>query len=723
MFLIFGQKKRIESSYFVFMQPTKKNIEIHKKKYGTPKAIAGHTSTSLSNHTSTSLSNQARNYRNIADEPFKNKSDLLWSCESLWNSLQTWRENVRRNEEFVFGDQYLDFIPIYEKQDGYLRAKGKMTERKALAAQGLANPPQYNIIRGVARSIVGSWLNNKTLPICIAQKDDGREESEILTSTLHAVLRKEEYHKFGSAQLLQLIIAAIAAADVVYATRQAGQDVYIDPINLFNIFFDNNMIDNRFKECSMCGYYIDKSIDDVVSMFSQKSKARAAKIRALYQSSYQNEIRKNWAETFTDRRFEKNFYQPDTENWGMCRIYKIWNKEGREGFEIHDRLKGTFYFDIQSTEAELKAENARRIADFRANGIPEEDIAQFIETKEYLLDYQWNVQNITKLYYLTPNGDVLYEDDNPYWHDKPSIIFEIYEFFVGKIYPFITDIIDAQKQINQIASIVQLLVKYSQKNLLFISEKQMGDNTPEDLENKLTSYNAVITYKHEDGNKPPVSVNTIQQAFTPLNSVGMFLQLAEKVSSVFGALQGQTPTAGTPAMRYMQESQNSVTSLNGIFEAINSFNRRICKMVVQLQQQYYENNRYIFNQDTGKTMKFDRDKVKNIDTEISIAENTNTPAYRLMINETLMSLIQLPFEQMEMALNVGEFPFKEKMQNYIQKMKQEAQNAAEQGQQFTPAAMPPELAEQLGQYQFAPELQQELANLPPEVRQYAMNRV
>jgi len=67
----------------------------------------------------------------IKNKEYKNKSDLLFSCENLWNSLQTWRENVRRNEEFVFGDQYFDLIPIYEKYDGLLRTKGRMTERKA----------------------------------------------------------------------------------------------------------------------------------------------------------------------------------------------------------------------------------------------------------------------------------------------------------------------------------------------------------------------------------------------------------------------------------------------------------------------------------------------------------------------------------------------------------------------------------------------------------------
>ncbi|MCL1867591.1 MAG: hypothetical protein FWF72_01395, partial [Paludibacter sp.] len=649
--------------------------------------------------------------KSITAPPFKNKQDLLMSCFNAWNSLQTLREDIRRNEEFVYGDQHSDKTPVYFKDSaGRLRIKDRITERRAYEQQGL-NPPQYNIIRNIIRTVVGNWLNNKTLPVCIAQKDNGQQQSEILTTTLHAVLRKNEYHKFTASQLVQLMISAFAAADVTWANRGGDADVYFDAINIFNIFIDNTMTDNRFKDCALSGYFIDKSIGDVVSMFSDGSPARAAKIRALY-SDVQRERTMNWVETFTDKRQEKDFFLQDNESYGLARIFKIWNVEEREGYEIHDRYKGTYYFDIESTEAELIAENERRMAEQSALGIALEDML--------LLDYNWNVQNITKLYYLTPYGDVLFEKENPYWHGQPSIVFEIYEFFIGKIYPFIKDCIDAQKQVNQTAAITQLLIKYSAKNLLFMPRQAMGDNPREYYENALTSYNAVVDYEAKESGFPtPNFVSTIQQAFAPLNMITMYLNLAEKVSGVYGALQGQPPTAGTPAMMYAQQSQNSVTSLNGVYDAINGFARRMCKMIVQLIQQYYEDNRYIFDQARGKMQKYTREAVKNIDFEISIAENTNTPAYRLMINETLMNMIQLPFEQMEMALDVGEFPFKEKMQNYIAQMKQQAQQAAQQGQQFTPSAMPEDLQQQMGQYQFTPEVQQELENLPPEVQQYA----
>ena len=107
---------------------------------------------------------------------FGSRPNLLMSTYNAWNSLRQWREDIRRNERFVYGDQHAD--KIYDWKTGLT-----MTEREMFQRQGL-QPSQYNIIRNVMRTISGFWASNKTLPTCIAQKDENHEESEILTATL-----------------------------------------------------------------------------------------------------------------------------------------------------------------------------------------------------------------------------------------------------------------------------------------------------------------------------------------------------------------------------------------------------------------------------------------------------------------------------------------------------------------------------------------------------------
>ncbi|MDR2684333.1 MAG: hypothetical protein LBB53_03000 [Prevotellaceae bacterium] len=630
----------------------------------------------------------------------QNRSDLLYSAHAAWQSMSSWRDEARRNEEFIYGDQWLDATSEYFRDSfGVLREKAaKKTERKALQEQGL-NPPQYNILRNIVRTIVGNWLANKTLPVCIAQKDNNQEESEILTATLHAVLRKNEWHKLMFSQLTQTIITAIAGLDITWSDLE--NDVKLEQINIFNFFIDNKTTDIRFRNCSLAGYFIDLTLDDLICAYANENKERENRLRTLYSSDSQEHIIQNWVETFTGRRFEKDFFISDTENSGMCRVFIVQTKEKVSGFEVRDRLTGKMpYLDIWTSEKEFEAENERRRAEQGAMGVLEENML--------LLEYTRKSEMLTKFYHLTPNGEVLLETFNPYWHKNFSIQFEIYEFFIGKIYPFIKDVIDAQKQINQVIAMSQLLTRYGAKDIWFLHERIVNEyeGGEAELENRISKYGAVIKTKGNVGEvPPPVNVNTVSQAFTPLNVVQMYLNLSEKVSGVFGALQGQSAHAGTPAQMYAMQTQNSAITLNGLYEAISGFTVRCAKIIVQLIQQYYTEERYIFNQDKSKFIKYDPSRVKNIDFEISIAENTNTPAYRLMQNDILMQLKQFDTTNrldLKGLVQVGNFPFKEELLQYLSEQEQ----AAAQMQQQQP--IPPELAAQMAQYQLNPELQAQM---------------
>lgn len=638
-------------------------------------------------------------------DDFPAKPNLLLSAFNAWNSLSTWRKDIRRNEEFVFGDQHSDKVWDYSD----CRYK---TERLIYQEQGL-NPSQYNIIRNIIRTIVGVWTNNKTIPSCIAQKDENQEESEILTATLHALYRKNDLWKLDQAQAIQGLITGLMVSKPHYANREGQSDIVNDYIDPFTWFVDNTMKDPRYLDCTLVGYYYDLSIDDVSKHFAKGSPARAKKIRELYANAFDEERITQWVETFTDQRVEKDFFIPDVEHSGLVRVYEVWRKESESCFWVHDYLTGDYYPDFERSERELKAENSRRTAEGEAMGVLPEDIL--------LLEWEWGADNRWKYYYLTPTGNVLDEGVNPFWHERPPIVFELHDFYIGKIYPFVKDLIDTNKQINRLSAQTEMMIKFAAKSALFIpvdmiaSEDGYGMSY---LEKNLSRFDAVIPYKSKQAHPAPEYVNTVAQALTPLNLVNTYLQLAEKTSGVFGALQGQQPTAGTPAQMYAQQSQNSATSLNGIFEAINSYRIRRDRMNVQLMQQYYKGKRFIFDQQSGKELVWDEDRVKNIEFEMTIVENTNTPAYRLLVNDILFQLKQFdPMNTIDLKgiIEVGNLPFKEKLLDYINKREQElqeTQQALATGQVPPEATgMPEELQQDLAGVQFAPELIEQYGEL------------
>ena len=645
----------------------------------------------------TALTAKAQSTTTTPDTTFKNMSGLLMSCYNAWHSLSQWRTDIRRNEEFVFGDQHSD--RVYDH-----KSHRTVTERQLFVEQGL-QPSQYNIIRNVIRTIAGVWASNKTLPVCVAQKEENQPESDVLTATLHALYRKNELWKLDYSQLVQLMLSGLMSVDSNYTMRNGDIDIVNDFVDPFSWFCDNSMKDPRYHDCTLVGYFTDMPIDSIVGAFSLGNKARAEHIRMMYNNTSEERIL-SMAETWTDERLEKDFFTPPTESYGLGRVIKVQRKESKEGFWVHDRLKGERYHDDTVTEAQLKAENEARIKEQGAMGVLPENML--------LLDYEWGTDEYWKYYFLTPYGEVLHEMRNPFWHGNASIIFELHEFFVGKIYPFVKDLIDTQKQINKLSAISELLTKYSAKSKMFIPMESVAEEAGygiEYLERTATDFDSIIPYNAKAGIPQPNYVNTVAQAFTPLNVVNMYLKLSENVSGVYGALQGSAPTAGTPAQMYAQQSQNSATSLNGIFEAMNSFRIRRDKMNVQLMQQFYTDKRWIYDKKSGTRILWDPAKVKNIEFETTIVENTDTPAYRLMVNDSLIGLKQFDSNNildLEGILEAGSWPFKDRLMEHINKKKQEMKDAAMAGQ--VPqgmGALPPELEKELSQYQFPQELQQQ----------------
>lgn len=633
---------------------------------------------------------------------FRNQATLLMSCYNSWLSLAEWRTQIRRNEEFVYGDQHSD--KVYDWND-----KKWKTERQMFVEQGL-QPSQYNIIRNVLRTIVGFWGNNKTLPSCIAQKDENQEESDILTATLHSLYRKNELWKLDLSQVNQLLISGLGAMKSHFANRGGSNDVVNDYIDPATFFVDNTMKDPRYHDCTLVGCFYDLPIEDISGLFAKGDKQRANSIRETYRSyAYDDERMMQIVETFTDTRQENDFFIPPVEKLGLGRVVEVWRKESAECYWVHDHLNGTYVADFNVTQAELKAENDRRVKEMSVMGVEPEDML--------LLEWEWGRDTFWKYYFLTPEGNVLDEGVNPYWHERPPIIFELHEFYQGKIYPFVKDLIDANKQINKLSAMSELLTKYSAKSLLFMPSGAIPTgSTVEDIEAKMTSYDAVLEYEEVKSGQKPEYMNTVAQAFTPLNVVNMYLKLSEQVGGVYGALQGQAPPAGTPAQSFLQQSQNSATSLVGFFEAVNSFRIRRDKMNVQLMQQFYDTERYIYDDESGKRLLYKPEKVKNVDTEISIHENTNTPAYRLMVNDILIQLKQFDTQNMidlRGLVEIGNWPFRDKLLNYLNEREQEVADMQQQqlGGMGGAKQLPPELQEEMAQYQFDPDIIAQLQNM------------
>ena len=154
------------------------------------------------------------------------------------------------------------------------------------------------------------------------------------------------------------------------------------------------------------------------------------------------------------------------------------------------------------------------------------------------------------------------------------------------------------------------------------------------------------------------------------------MQLLDNISGVHGAMQGQAPSAGTPADLYSQQVQNAGINLIDIFESFKSFRERRDTKLLKTIQQYYDRQRYIDiagDKIDERNIPYTPDEVQHAEVDINITESTSSPVFRSASNEFLLQLFRMGHISLEMLLENGAFPFSDRLLQSIEKQKQEQQ--------------------------------------------------
>lgn len=220
--------------------------------------------------------------------------------------------------------------------------------------------------------------------------------------------------------------------------------------------------------------------------------------------------------------------------------------------------------------------------------------------------------------------------------------------------------------------------------------------SPKDFAEEFTAYDGLVFYQPSRQNpnlRPEIITSNAVQIGTP-ELLNIQMQLIRDISNVSGALQGKTPSAGTSAARYSQETQNATTSLYGLLFDFTNFTEQIADKKCEIIKQYYDDGRLIFNKDFTDLMEYDRMSAQDVKFKISIKESAATAAYQSYVNDTLMQLLQMQVVSPRQFLQNCNLPFADKMlqqmeseeaqQQALQQMMAEQQQLEQQGQQADP---------------------------------------
>jgi len=599
------------------------------------------------------------------DRIYERNDSVLTDAYNAWVGLEDFRRRARRNERYVFGDQWGDVIQV---------GCDAMTERESIKRQENI-PLQNNRIRGIIRSVTGVFQSQQTEPVCVARDRDEQGKGDLMSTALQYVYQLNKLWSLDGMNFNYFLITGLAAFKSTYGWLNNKMDVWTHLINPNNLFFDNHMNDPLHRDCHLIGEIHEVGLYDAMDRFSEGSPQKAEEIRNIYSYCDRKGTIEYIDNLTRDRKMDLDFFVPSDET--RCRVIEVWRKESKERLLVHDSLTGDFYKTEIENGASLEAENRARYAEQSAAGVAPEDMK--------LIEFRWFIDNYWYYYFLSPLGDVLSEGETPFWHESHPYSFRIYPFYNNRVYPFVSDFIDQQRYINRLIMLQDFVIRSSAKGVLAIDESSIPDGyTIKDIADEWAVFNGVILYttrKNPNAELPKQIVsNSNQLGINDMLSIQ--LKLLEDISGVQGALQGKAPTAGTPAALYMQQVQNSTTSLTELFESYRDLREERDSKNMKLIQQYYTEPRYI--NITGKntspeSILYDPNKVRNAEFDLAITESTATPAYRLVMNDFLMQLFSSDQITLNELLENGAFPFADKLLASIRSRQREQQGNMQQG--------------------------------------------
>lgn len=607
----------------------------------------------------------------------KTDYELLQRCWQAWNNLEAVRMTRDRTKRYCYGDQWGDTVRVYK--NGYYY---DMTEREYLKRKGSV-PLSNNVMVSILNTLVGMYAKQGTEPVCFARTRSSQSLSDMMSATMQCNWQNTQMEDLLKHALEDYLIGGIMVCRETYEDRtQEIEDSWTDYIEPNYVFWEGGS-DPRHLDLSLIGVLHDESVNDLYKKFAREEYGLSIDdLNRIFDIDPDNSQTEGTMHNDTNDLSNISFDIPSRRGH-YVRVIEAWTTETKYRYQCYDPIatnESDAYFRIECDDkvliAELNAKNVERKKQYDLMGVPPEDRAYI--TAKKVADKYWYYT------FMAPDGTVLCRGETPYDFKSHPFSVKFYPYVNGEIHPFMGNVIDQQRYINRLIIMNDMAIRSSAKGVWFIPTQVLDGMTPEEFAEQATEYDGMIFYtpKATLPNSRPdiITSNAVNLGTNEL--LQMELNLMREVSNVSGALQGKTPTAGTSASRYAQESQNASTSLYSILKDMESFTECVAQKKCMMIKQYYDNGRPIFNRDNTYPMEYDRLAARDIMFKISIKNAAATASYQNNINDKLDRLLEMGAINIVQYLQNLNEPFADKLLQDVQSQVEDLRaQQAEMGQQ------------------------------------------
>lgn len=591
----------------------------------------------------------------------KTDYELLQRCWQAWNNLEAVRMTRDRAKRYCYGDQWGDTVRVYK--NGYYY---DMTEREYLKRKGSV-PLSNNVMVSILNTLVGMYAKQGTEPVCFARTRSSQSLSDMMSATMQCNWQNTQMEDLLKHALEDYLIGGVMVCRETYEDRtQEIEDSWTDYIEPNYVFWEGGS-DPRHLDLSLIGVLHDESVNDLYKKFAREEYGLSIDdLNRIFDIDPDNSQTEGTMHNDTNDLSNISFDIP-SKRGHYVRVIEAWTTETKYRYQCYDPIatnESDAYFRIECDDkvliAELNAKNVERKKQYDLMGVPPEDRAYI--TAKKVADKYWYYT------FMAPDGTVLCRGETPYDFKSHPFTVKFYPYVNGEIHPFMGNVIDQQRYINRLIIMNDMAIRSSAKGLMFVPTQVLDGMTPDEFAEQATEYDGMIFYTPKatlPNSRPDViTSNAVNLGTNELLQIE--LNLMREVSNVSGALQGKTPTAGTSASRYAQESQNASTSLYSILKDMESFTECVAQKKCMMIKQYYDNGRPIFNRDNTYPMEYDRLAARDIMFKISIKNAAATATYQNNINDKLDRLLEMGAINIVQYLQNLNEPFADKLLQDVQ---------------------------------------------------------
>ena len=441
----------------------------------------------------------------------------LNNAYTAWCAGASLRQRRKRFKDYTYGRQWGDIIDL---------ANGRRIKEMDFAIESGFRPLTNNLIRQMVKTVVGLYRRDYAAPF-----------PEALAHTA----ARNSLAELDARTLEEFLISGCAIQRIVSERRTGGNGVWIDNVSPEN-FFVNRFSDPRGCDIELVGMLHNMSCDEVAARFGGNDPDRRQRLKQICLRAADNSI--------VDTDSAGFFAAPG----GRCRLIEVWTLRPLQAIKCYDPRTASIFFVPATQARKISRTNSRR---------PKEQAIVFktIDTA------RWHCT------WFAPSGETVAAYLSPFAHGSHPFAIKFYPLTDGEVHPFVEDVIDQQKYVNRVITMIDNIMQTSAKGVLLFPEDRKPDGfTWNDIADIWSDCRGIIPYKSSTRtNAMPTQITTSGATADAHRLLSTQLELMEQISGVSGGLMGRNMPGNASASLYQALAHHSTTALSDLLGTFADF--------------------------------------------------------------------------------------------------------------------------------------------------------